>query len=180
MAIRLLTLDLHSSYLTESLVCLAFFFLSKQYFSRETCFSIFTHYLKTKNVFWHRQHGWCHQDFRQGHRSCCSVTWGKYLKMFWWLLPPPVGAAPPALQSQAGIHPAKGTRRAKFPPCTDWPAPALDMVGCYLGKFHVVPDHIYDIFLSYSCNGIEVMWGRGTETSCPFPAPVPHLLSHPH
>lgn len=156
-AIRLLTLDLHSSYLSESLTCLAFFFLSKQYFTCEICFSIFIHYLTSKNVFWHGQHGWCHQDFRKGHRRCCSVAWGKNLEMFWQLLPPPMGAAPPALWSQVGIDPARDTRCAKFPPCMDWPAPALHMLGWHLGKFHIVPVHIYDIFLSYSYKGIEVV-----------------------
>lgn len=44
--------------------------------------------------------------------------------MFWWLLPPPVGAAPPALQALVGIPPARDIRwENSLPAQTDLPLP---------------------------------------------------------
>lgn len=84
----------------------------------------------------------------------------------------PMGAAPPALCHRQGLI-LQETQGVQNSPRS---APALDMLGWHLGKFHIVPDQIYDILLSYSCNGVEVMWGRGTETSCSSP-PLPPTLN---
>lgn len=153
-AIHLLTLYLHSSYLKESLVWLSFFPPYEQRFGCGICFSILARYLPSRDV---SRRGWLRHDMAAG----CGRCWGTSSP-----------TSPSALQQKRGA----------WNPSLRWLtclSSACVLPDIWVNSIKTRISLLFSCRLTLLVV-FKVVWGNGMETSRPQPTRVPRCFSHLH